>query len=240
MPKRSKKSPISKASITSTARGYFHDLDPYTLFATKDKATKDRSLLLSGGIVKSRKPRVSTFYTILQDKRKNDPRKFGAVPQGPHTFPHHGIHTGLVEARQQNKLDLFANILPSPGDYNKRVNSEIPVDHVKRHRAEIAMEIYDKRYKRMQGFRSLSAPTRPQQIAFAHVINKMLQMDPFGSYAYKGTGAGRGALKGKGESTLKPLAQQIDLPSKHGFKNIGEVTDRNNTLSTTLGKLNVK
>lgn len=237
MPKQTKK---PKTSIASTARGYFHDLDPYSLFPTKDKARQDRSLLFKAGVVKSRKARVSTFYTILQDKRKNDPRKFGAVPQGPHTFPHHGIHTGLVEARKQGQLDVFANILPSPGDYNTRIEAEIPSGHAKRHRAEIAMDIYAKRHKRMLGFQAIATPSRAQQIAYAHVINKMLQMDPHGSYAYKGKGAGRGALKGKGESTLKPIAQQIDLPTKHGFSDLGKVTTRNTTLLSTLGKLNIK
>lgn len=102
------------------------------------------------------------------------------------------------------------------------------------------MEIDDKRYQRMQGFQGLTSPTRPQQIAFAHAIDKMLQMDPFGSHADKRKGAGRGALEGKGESTLKPLAGQIDLPSNHGVKNIGEVTTRNTTLPSTLGKIDVK
>ena len=91
---------IKKTKISRTARGYFHDLDPYTFHSTKNDAVVDRSRLAKGGLgIKSRKPRVSTFYTLMQDKRKNSPTKFGTVPQGPHIFPHFAIHNGLSDAK---------------------------------------------------------------------------------------------------------------------------------------------
>ncbi|HEX5126320.1 MAG TPA: hypothetical protein VFW00_06245 [Rhodocyclaceae bacterium] len=222
-----------KSKIKSTAKGYFHDLDPYRLHATKAGATKDRSRLLKLGGAKSRAPRVSTFYTILQDKRKNNPKKFGNVPQGPHTFPHHGIHHGIMEARRQKKLYLFKAVIPSPTQYGSRVDSEVPVGHIKRSRAELAKTIFKKRYTR---FSSLMTASRSelQDIAFAHVINKLVQMDPHGSYAYKGKGAGKKALGGKGESSLLPLAQQIDLPKNSGFNDVSAVTTRSQTILKTL------
>lgn len=231
---------VKKARITSTARGYFHDLDPYTFHTTKQGAGKDRSTMLKMSGIKSRAPRVSTFYTILQDKRKNNPQKFGNVPQGPHTFPHHGIHTGIVEAYSQNKLSLFSSVIPTPSQYNSRVDTEIPMHHLKRPRAELSKMIFKKRHVRFDKYAKKLNPTRIEKIAFAHVTNKLLQMDPYGSYAYKGKGAGKGALKGKGESSLLPLAQQVDLPSNSGFNQISGVTTRNQSLLKMLGKVGVQ
>lgn len=61
-------------NITRTAKGYWHDLDPYTRHATKAAAQKARSKMLglqkTHPKIKRRKARVSTFYTFLQDKRK--------------------------------------------------------------------------------------------------------------------------------------------------------------------------
>lgn len=230
---------VKKTRISSTARGYFHDLDPYTLHPTKQSATKARSALAKLPGAKSRAPRVSTFYTILQDKRKNSPTKFGNVPQGPHTFPHHGLHTGIVEARDQGKLGDFGTVIPSPVQYGQRVDQEIPVGHPKRARAELAKGIFKKRHTRFQRLHVKAARSVFEEIAFAHVANKLLQMDPYGSYAYKGKGAGKKALGGKGESSLLPLAQQIDLPKNAGFTNLSGVTTRSKTILATLKKLGV-
>jgi hypothetical protein len=231
---------VKKSRITSTARGYFHDLDPYKFHATKQDATKDRSSMLQMQDVKSRAPRVSTFYTILQDKRKNNPQKFGNVPQGPHTFPHHGIHTGIVEAYSQDKLSLFSSVIPSPSQYNARVDAEIPVGHLKRPRAELTKVIFKKRHARFERLAKLMTPNRIRKIEWAHVTNKLLQMDPYGSYSYKGKGAGKKALSGKGESSLLPLAQQVDLPSNSGFNHISGVTTRSQSLLKILGKVGVQ
>ncbi len=226
--------------INRTAKGYFHDFDPYTLHPTKKAATTERSRLSKLTGVKKRAPRVSTFYTILQDKRKNDPSKFGSVPQGPHTFPHHGIHHGIIEARKLGKLSEFSSVIPSPADYNKRVNKEIPPNHTKRARAVKAQIIFKKRFLRFDQLKKMKNLPEVREIAFAHVINKLIQMDPYGSYAYKGKGAGKRALKGKGESSLLPLSSQIDLPKTAGFTDMSGVTTRSQTLLKTLKKFGVK
>lgn len=230
---------VKKTRISSTARGYFHDLDPYTLHPTKQAATQNRSALVKLPGAKSRAPRVSTFYTILQDKRKNSPTKFGNVPQGPHTFPHHGLHTGIVEARDQGKLHYFDAVIPSPVVYGQRVDQEIPVGHPKRARAEQAKGIFKKRHQRFKKLKGIVARSLSDDIAFAHVTNKLVQMDPYGSYAYKGKGAGKKALGGKGESSLLPLAQQIDLPKNAGFSDLSGVTTRSKTILATLKKFGV-
>lgn len=231
---------MKKTRISSTARGYFHDLDPYMLHSTKQAAIKDRSVLATLPGAKSRAPRVSTFYTILQDKRKNHPTKFGNVPQGPHTFPHHGLHTGIVEARDQGKLHFFDAVIPSPVVFGKRVDQEVPFGHPKRARAELAKGIFKKRHQRFKKLKGIVARTRFDDIAFAHVTNKLLQMDPYGSYAYKGKGAGKKALGGKGESSLLPLAKQVDLPKNAGFTDVTGVTTRSKTILATLKKFGVQ
>lgn len=233
-------SKIKKARITSTARGYFHDLDPYTFHPTKAQAAAERSRLLKAVGAKSRSPRVSTFYTVLQDKRKNNPQKFGSVPQGPHTFPHHGIHGALAEARAQGKFDVFDPVIPTPSQFQQRIDLEVPVGHVKRHRADLASGIFKKRHARFKKLRALAARTEIEDIRLAHVINKLVQIDPHGSYAYKGKGAGKGALKGKGESANQPLAQQIDLPKNSGFSSLSSVQTRSKTLLAAAGKVGLK
>lgn len=222
--------------INRTAQGYFHDRNPYKLHATQNDAKKDRSRVAKlGG--KIRKPRVSTFYTILQDKRKNNPTKFGSVPQGPHTFPFHGIHHGIIKALNQGRLSEFKSVIPSPSHFGKSVDTEIPVGHTKRPRAELAKLIFAKRYKRFESYENMSSRTELQDISFAHTTNKLLQMDPHGSYGYKAGGAGKGALKGKGESSLKPLDQQIDLPKNSGLNDTKAVQTRSDTIMTFFGKL---
>ncbi len=233
-------SQVKKSKITSTARGYFHDLDPYTFHSTKLSATKDRSDMLKLPDVKSRAPRVSTFYTILQDKRKNNPLKFGNVPQGPHTFPHHGIHSGIVQAHAQNKLHEFDSVIPTASQYNSRVDSEISKTHLKRPRAELSKVIFKKRRDRFDVLSAQPALSRVAKVAFAHVTNKLLQMDPHGSYGYKGKGVGKKALSGKGESSLLPLQQQIDFPSNHGFNHAPVAKQRSNTILAALKKLGVQ
>jgi hypothetical protein len=231
----------SKSKISRTGFGYYHDLDPYKVFPTKALATADRSKLYKQADSASRSPRTATFYTILQDKRKNDPTKFGSVPQGPHTFPHHGIHRGIVEARAQGKLDLFAPLIPSPGQYDARVDNEIPKGHLKRRRAEVAQGIFKKRHLRFSQLQALGNKRDEQQnIRFAHAINKLIQMDPFGVYAFKGKGASKKSLSHKGEKSTLPLANQIDLPTNHGINDAKGVQTRNTSLLTTLAKVNVK
>lgn len=233
------------SNITRTAKGYWHDLDPYTRHATKSAAQKERSRLLgvqkSNPKIKRRKARVSTFYTILQDKRKNNPTKFTSVPQGPHTFPHFALHDALTEARQQNKLDDFHPLLPSPADYDKLVAGEIPSGHAKEARAKIAQNTYARRYATYLALKGKGvARTEAETIRYTHKINKLLQMHPHGSYAYKGAGASKKALKGKGESSTKSVAMQIDLPAKHGFNDIKAVQTRNASLLKTVTTFGVK
>jgi hypothetical protein len=233
------------SNIKRTAKGYWHDLDPFTRHKTKSDAQKDRTRLL--GIrktdpkLKRRAARVSTFYTILQDKRKNNPTKFTSVPQGPHTFPHFALHDAISEARQQGKLDDFHPLIPSPADYNKIVTSEIPSGHAKEPRAKLAQSIYARRHATYLALQAKGVGRiESETIRYADKINKLIQMHPHGSYAYKSTGASRKALKGKGESSTKPVDKQIDLPAKHGFKDITPVNTRNNTLVTTVKKFGVK
>lgn len=217
--------------ISRTAQGYYHDRNPYKLHGTQADAKKDRSRLIGLG-VKIRKPRVSTFYTILQDKRKNNPTKFGSVPQGPHTFPFHGIHHGIIRAYNKGRLNDFKKILPTPSKFNKEVDEEIPKGHPKRVRAELAKIIYAKRHKSLLQLSKMKSGTDPElrKIVMAHRINQMIQLSPYGSYAYKGKGAGKGAVKGKGESSLKPVDQQIDMPKNSGIKNTNAVTTRSQSL----------
>jgi hypothetical protein len=233
---------ITKSRISRTRKGYFHDLDPYTLHPTKQGAGKARAALSGSPFAKSRRPRVATFYTIMQDRRKNNPQKFGNVPQGPHTFPHFAIHLGIVEAKRQSNLAALGALIPDPVAYVKRVAQEIPATHQKGMRATLAGRIYKKRFKRFRGLEQIVHRSATDEIRYAHVINKLLQMDPHGSYAYKGTGASKSALKGKGESSDRPLKEQIDLPSTHGFSSSGlkAAKVRSQTLLAALKPLGIK
>ncbi|MES2126191.1 MAG: hypothetical protein V4463_02875 [Pseudomonadota bacterium] len=235
---------IKKTRIVSTAQGYYHDLHPYKFHATQADAKADRSRLAAlgaGAGVKSRSPRVSTFYTFLQDKRKNSPTKFGNVPQGPHTFPHHGVHVGIARAAAAGRLDAFDSLIPTPAQFGKLVDLEIPANHAKRLRASTAMSVFNKKHKRRLALKALGKKrTEAQDIKFAHATNELVQMHPYGSYAYKGKGASRKALHGKGESTLKPLAKQIDLPATHGFSSTAGAKTRSQTMLATLGLFKMK
>ncbi|RKG82759.1 hypothetical protein D7W79_01790 [Corallococcus exercitus] len=213
---------VKKTTITRTAQGYFHDLDPYSLHDTKQAAKSDRKRLAESDMrVKSRNPRVPTFYTILQDKRKNSPSKFTRVPQGPHVFPHIGIHLLLVQAKAMNKLNLFNDLILTPVQYETNVKLEIKDDHAKGDRAKVAVERYKRIHARYVGLMTRPNPDNAQTIKLVHSMNKLLQSDPHGTYAYKGRGAGKKATSGKGESSNRPMQNQIDLPKNHGFSQEG-------------------
>ena len=209
--------PKQRYKPESMSYGYFHDRDPYAFHATQDSAIKGRSKLLA---IKKRRPRVATFYSFIQDSRKIDfVRSKGSSrfkrydkPQGPHTFPHHGIHFAIAEAKRLKKLDDFDVLIPSKTDFKAIVDKEIPASHAKRPRADLAIEHYDKVRKRYDTLKT-SARDDVADIKYAHTINKLVQMHPYGSRTYKGTGAKSGALAGKGETgKAYDLRPQIDMP----------------------------
>ena len=115
--------------------------------------------------------------------------------------------------------------------FEKLVNKEIPPTHPKRERATLAIEQYGTIHKRIKLLKDIgNSRNEEQNIKYVHSVNKALQLHPYGTYAYKGKGASKSSLKGKGESATKPLADQIDLPSNHGFKDISAAKQRNKTL----------
>lgn len=205
--------------IDGPAGAYYHIRNPYRFFSTQSEALSDLKRLRRNGF-KPRKVRVPTFYTILQDKRKQRPRKYGSVPQGPHTFPHHGIFRGIAAAMEMGTLDEFGDLMVlTPLEYGKRVDLEIPKSHRKRGRAEIAIGIYEEAYRGYLDLRLNTSRSEFEDIKLAHRISRLRNLDPWATYAYWGAGAGAGALKGKGESRNKPLIDQIDLPRNAGFAN---------------------
>jgi hypothetical protein len=134
---------------------------------------------------------VTTFYTILEDKRKND-------------------------------------------------DGEIPAAHPKFHRAGIAKVIFKKRHARFSTLVALNKRPVAQEIKLSHVINKIINQDVFGTYAYKGAGAAKKNLSGNRESAANPLANHIDLPAKHGINNAVGLTTRNQAMLKTFAGFGVK
>lgn len=238
MPKRS-----IKKNIVPTAAGYYHDLDPYSMHPTKKAAEDHRKRLMktnpANGIrKKSRRPRTPTFYTIMQ-QGKSIPKRFGHSKQGPHTFPHFAIHDAIINAKRKNRFDILNSVIPGPTTYSKAVDNEIPSGHGKETRARVAKQLYRKNYRSYQALKKRAGNLSPfESIKMAHKANKLIQLHPLGSYAYKGRGASNSATKGKGESRLKPISQQIDLPSSHGLSSTNAVDQRNRSLMDMTRKMN--
>jgi hypothetical protein len=230
---------IGAAKIGRTSHGYFHDLDPYEEHGTKKEATDDRSALRKDSASKSRKPRVQTFYTFLQDPRKGTPTEgYGSVPQGPHTFPHHAIHHALARAKSLGQLSDFDPLIPSPAQFKAAVDAEIPSGHPKEARAGVARSYYEKRHKRLMAYKTMPY-TRQTGIKMAHTYNKLLQMHPYGSYAYKGGGASKKALKHKGERAGVPLDQQVDMPKSGTFTDMAAAKKRIAAVTTVVSAFHV-
>ena len=234
---------IKKTKISRTSLGYYHDLDPYTLHKTLREAQSDRNRIKetppSPAVVKSRSPRVPTFYTYMQDKRKSlsvsAKVKFRSVPQGPHVIPHHGLHLALVIAREEKYYDVFNHLIPNPKDYNKLVDDEIGANHVKKaERAEIVKSDYQRLYERMFSLRSEVDKYKYDlvDVKYFHTVNRLLHLHPYGTYGYKANGAGKKALQGKGERNNKPIS--IDSPPRNSYNNWGAADYYHESLIGTL------
>ena len=105
----------------------------------------------------------------------------------------------------------------------------------------MAKAIFKKRYSKYLALQKLgTARSEAQTIKYAHAINRLIQLHPYGSYAYKGKGAGKSALKGKGESSLLPLAKQIQLPANNGFVSAKRAARRNARVLKALQRLGMK
>jgi hypothetical protein len=201
--------------VKAVATGYFNDTDPYRSFPTKKEATDEGARLrkITG---KKRYSRVPTFYTILQDSRKGvRTNKFGKATQGPHTIPHYYALDALVNARATNKLTEIARLRPTPERFAEIVDEEIPAGHKKRPRAEVAVERYKHLYEKGDELLKKKNPSVEEEIKSVHTLNKALQLHPYQTYSYKGAGAGKTALQGKGER--RGLDVTIDLPHTAGF-----------------------
>jgi hypothetical protein len=221
-----------KAKTKSTSRGRTNDRDPYRFHATQADADQD-AIRLKNVVDKTRDNRVPTFYTILQDKRKGVPRKnFGSVPQGPHTIPHHYTLDALVNARENNRLREISGLRPDPGEFKHMVYDEIPKDHPKRRRAKVAVKRYERLFEKadllLTGLEGAGL-TEAETIKLVHTLNKGLQMHPFLTYAYKGKGAGKNALKYKNESRLEPV--KLDMPTKPVYN---DMTDARTVIDELL------
>lgn len=236
---------IKKTKISRTSLGYYHDLDPYTLHKTLRETQLDRNRIKeippSLAVVKSRSPRVPTFYTYMQDKRKSlsvsAKVKFHSVPQGPHVIPHHGLHRALVIARKTKYYDVFNSLIPKPTDYNKLVDDEIGANHDKgkRKRAEIVKSDYQRLYKRMFSLRPEVYKNDLVDVKYFHNVNRLLHLHPYGTYGYKANGAGKKALQGKGESNNKPIS--IDSPPRNSYNNWDAADDYHKSLLEKLESL---
>ena len=218
---KKKKSKNPRAKVQAVATGYFNDRDPYRTFATKAEARQEGTRLK--GLLKKRSSRVVTFYGVLQDPRKGVPEKnFPTTKQGPHTIPHYYVLDALVNARGDDRLDELADLRLTPAKFKQIVDAEIPVGHIKRRRAEVAVELYKRVYKRAAPLltkmksQGLAALTEPEQIKLVHTINKAFQLHTYQTYSYKGKGASKKALAGKGERRGAEVT--IDLPHTAGFQ----------------------
>jgi hypothetical protein len=235
------KKPYKPASMSY---GYHHDRDPYAFHGTQADAIKERSRLSA---IKKRKPRVATFYSLIQDKRKiTFVRNKGAQrfrrfdkPQGPHTFPHHGIHHAIAEAKKLGRLDEFDSLIPTKKEFKEIVNKEIPLNHAKRPRAELAIEHYKKVRARYDTLKS-AVRDEAGDIRYAHTINKAIQLHPYGSHTYKASGAGNTALAGKGETgTSYDLRPQIDMPGSP-FTDMNAANERMKSVWKVVKKFRTK
>ena len=242
---------IKNIKISKLGLGFIHDLDNYTVYESKKKALSERARFMNlekgkFAVVKSRNPRVPTFYTFIQDKRKNLPDppakvKFNRFRQGPHVIPHHGLHQGLVMARKHSLYDAFDKLIVKPEDYNKLVDGEIPTNHPKAKLAGFAKHYYQRRYNLHSSLKEVVKGTNnePDKVKFFNNINRMLQVHPYATFGYKGNGASKRKLSGKGERWDKPIDLQVDMPSSNSYNNKAAADNHTRTTIDILGGLGV-
>jgi hypothetical protein len=123
-----------------------------------------------------------------------------------------------VKVREHDRFrELFAGIkktsrkleaLDTPERVEEIFDREIPSGHPKRARAEIVINQYKKYYEKATTLLRKRSRTVFEQIGLSHWVNKLINLHPYATYAYKAQGASKKALKAKGERTGKIM---IDL-----------------------------
>jgi hypothetical protein len=194
----------------STGRGYWTTRDPYATFSTKAAASAWAQKLAGQ---KYRSNRTYTAYTVLVGKANRTTGKYSSLPQGPHSIAHNAVWAAVLSARRNNQLQELFDILDQPGDVFRILNTEFSDAHAKRDLADKLGLKYQKYYQKA-GALLIMAEGKPLDdetaIGVCHALTKTLSLHPHATYAYKGKGASKKALKGKGERSGTPVRDQID------------------------------
>jgi len=196
--------------IVSTGRGYWSSSDPYSTFGTKAAASA-WAKKLSGQ--KNRSNRTPTTYTMLVGKPNRKTGKFSAYKQGPHTIAHTSVWGAILNARRLDRLDDLFEILDPPERVDEIIDQEFPLDRLKRDLAVDSARQYQKYYNKAGSILVISkgsALDTDTAIQLSHSINKAFSLHPHATYAYKGKGASKKSLRGKGERSDKPVREMID------------------------------
>lgn len=218
--------PLQRKVEKRAAGRWISTFDPYTEFPTKVLATQHDKQLRKDGREQI-KARVATLYTYTHTKPHC---KIGSVPQGPHTVAHRVSLAALTSITTIAEVAaIFDEQVVSPDEAETFVRTdEAPPSGAFSSSLDPRIQRYLDDYESIYDALVLQihSPT-PDVITAKHLLNQLLNMDPYATYGWKSTNsASSGSLAGKGESMANPTFQDLyDKPPSNSFRNDGNLDD---------------
>lgn len=215
----SSKAPMQLKVMKRKAGEWYSTYDPFKFHATKKAATKYDQECKSKGMEET-KERVPTIYTYTHTKPHC---KLSSVPQGPHTVAHKVTWDSLVQLTTLAEVQqLFDDQVLTPDDASEIVfQDESPASGFSG-QMDARLQRWAADYAAFhQAAEVLFKDPTANLVRAKDLVNKLLQMDPYATYAWKTTqAASKASLKGKGESKPDATFQDlVDQPPKASVKN---------------------
>ena len=169
--------------------------------------------------------RSETFYTYMQTDPAN---QLSLANQGPHTMSHALVNL-LVEARtrtanQAQIQQLFQDQVPDPTEMMTLVEEEMDGSGLTKKDRKIDRfedaytELYDEIEDDLNDAANFVKMSQKSKVI--RKIRRIMEMHPYGTYAYKGQGASKKARKGKGE------AKYLYQIRQGNYANVGKLIDQ--------------
>lgn len=199
---------------------WYSTFDPYRTFWTKSEATKyDKELRLKGRIHLS--SRVPTLYTYTHTKPNN---KISSIPQGPHTVAHRVTLSALTSITTMPEVQyIFDEQVVNANEVRDFLNKdELPLSGAFSNQIQARINRFINDYEAIHDSLMMELNKTPGDLVTAkHLLNQLLNMDPYAVYSWKTTtAASKASLKGKSESIQNPtFSYMYDKPPASSFRN---------------------
>ena len=216
---------------------WYSTFDPYKEHSTKAKATAYDKLLRTAGRSEL-SARVPTLYTYTHTKPHC---KISSIPQGPHTVAHRVTLSTLTSITTMAEVQaIFDEQVVNADEVNDFLNhDELPPSGAFNVQIQKRLDRFLDDYETIHDNLMLELSKAPGDLVLAkHLLNQLLNMDPYAVYAWKTTAAAsKASLKAKSEAVADPVfADMYDTPPASSFRsqtNLDDFVDHREELFDT-------